>query len=165
MMLVRNSVSTSCAMIWNMKPRSSALAVCIIAVFGISLSLTSCSSSSSTDTTVATEKMAADTTPAMEETPMEESSEADDMSGSSAYCTNATPLKALNLKAITSDTAGGAAMALDSVMGEFDQSLQDSAAAMQEFLMEAATSASAKDGSTHQATLDEVLKWLAERCK
>lgn len=112
---------------------------------------------------MSTDSMATKEMPSTE-TPVNESTESDDMSGASAYCTNAMPLKALDLKNVTSDTAGGAAMALDAVMGEFSDSLQESAASMQQFLMEAATSASAKNGSSHQATLTEVLKWFDERC-
>lgn len=149
-----------------MKSRTSVLALGITALLSFGMTLSSCSSSSSSDTTMAAADMkVADTNPAAES---ENSSDAEtteaDMGGDSAYCTNAMPLKALNLKKVTSDMAGGAAMALDSVMGEFSESLQTSAAAMQEFLMEAATSASAKDGSSHQGTLDQVLAWFNERC-
>lgn len=145
-----------------MKSRKSVLALVATAVVGISLALSSCSSGSSTDTTVAAAESPSDSM-ATNETDSS-MSETDSDTSSDPYCLNAAPLKALNLQSITSDTAGGAAMALDSVMGEFPASLQESAASMQQFLMDAAVSASAKDGSSHQATLTEVLKWFDDRC-
>lgn len=149
-----------------MKSRPTALVMS--AFVALSMTLASCSSGSSTDTTIAASDMSTDSVASKEmpatDTPSDEMAVTDDMSGASAYCTNAMPLKALDLKNVTSDTAGGAAMALDAVMGEFSDSLQESSASMQQFLMEAATSTSAKDGSSHQATLTEVLKWFDERC-
>ena len=148
-----------------MKSRSSVLTTCVTAVLGISMILGACSSNSSSDTTIAAAVAPVDTMSEADDAMSDESmTDTDDAMGASPYCANAEPLKALNLKAATSDVAGGAAMALDSVMGEFSEALQKSSASMQEFLMEAATSASAKDGSSHQATLDEVLKWFDERC-
>lgn len=148
-----------------MKSRKSVLAIVATAVLGISLVLSSCSSGSSSDTTVAAAETPSDSMATNDaDSSMSDTEAGSDMASSDPYCLNAAPLKALNLKSITSDTAGGAAMALDSVMGEFPASLQESAASMQQFLMDAAVSASAKDGSSHQATLTEVLKWFDDRC-